>query len=64
MATCPSILAWKIPGTEEPGGLPSIGSQSRTRLSEFTFFSFFLWGGSLQKGPVVQAHSSRGLTGG
>ena len=27
-----SILAWRIPWTEEPGGLPSIGSQSRTRL--------------------------------
>ena len=23
-----SILAWKIPGTEEPGGLPSMGSHS------------------------------------
>ena len=22
MATHPSILAWRIPGTEEPGGLP------------------------------------------
>ena len=26
MATCSSILAWKIPGTEEPGGLQSMGS--------------------------------------
>ena len=26
MATHPSILAWRIPGTEEPGGLPSVGS--------------------------------------
>ena len=26
MATHYSILAWKIPGTEEPGGLPSMGS--------------------------------------
>ena len=26
MATHSSILAWKIPGTEEPGGLLSIGS--------------------------------------
>ena len=26
MATHSSILAWKIPGTEEPGGLPSMGS--------------------------------------
>ena len=25
MATCPSILAWRIPGTEEPGGLVSMG---------------------------------------
>ena len=26
MATNSSILAWRIPGTEEPGGLPSMGS--------------------------------------
>ena len=28
MATHPSILAWKIPGTEEPGELQSMGSQN------------------------------------
>ena len=27
MATLSSILAWKIPGAEEPGRLQSIGSQ-------------------------------------
>ena len=27
MATYSSILAWKIPWTEEPGGLQSIGLQ-------------------------------------
>ena len=27
MATHSSILAWRIPGTEEPGGLRSTGSQ-------------------------------------
>ena len=27
MATHPSILAWRIPCTEEPGGLQSVGSQ-------------------------------------
>ena len=27
MATHSSVLAWKIPGTGEPGGLPSLGSQ-------------------------------------
>ena len=28
MATYPSVLAWRIPRTEEPGGLRSMGSQS------------------------------------
>ena len=36
MATHSSILAWRIPGTEEPGGLPSMGSQSRTRLKRLS----------------------------
>ena len=26
MATHSSVLAWKVPGTGEPGGLPSMGS--------------------------------------
>ena len=33
MATHSSILAWRIPWTEEPGGLQSIGPQSQTGLS-------------------------------
>ena len=33
MAIHSSVLAWKIPWTEKPGGLQPIGSQSRTRLS-------------------------------
>ena len=32
MATHSSILAWRIAGTAEPGGLPSLGSHSRTWL--------------------------------
>ena len=32
MATHSSVLAWRIPGTGEPVGLPSMGSHSRTRL--------------------------------
>ena len=32
-----SIVAWKIPWTEEPCRLQSMGSQSRTRLSNFTY---------------------------
>ena len=32
IATHPSILAWRIPWTEEPGWLQAIGSQSWIRL--------------------------------
>ena len=35
MATHSSILAWRIPWTEEPGGLQSIGSQ-RVRHDRFS----------------------------
>ena len=41
MAPHSSTLAWKIPWTEEPGGLQSMGSWSRTRLSDFTFTFHF-----------------------
>ena len=37
MATDSSTLAWKIPWMEEHGRLQSMGSQSQTRLSDFTF---------------------------
>ena len=30
LATHSSILAWRIPWTEEPGGLQSVGLQSQT----------------------------------
>ena len=36
MAIHSRTIAWKIPWTEEPVGLQSMGSQSRTRLSDFT----------------------------
>ena len=35
-ATLSSILAWRIPWTEESGGLQSIGSQSQTRLKQLS----------------------------
>ena len=42
MAPHSSTLAWKIPWTEEPGGLQSMGSlKSQTRLSDFTFTFHF-----------------------
>ena len=42
MAPHSSTLAWKIPWTEEPGGLQSMGSLRVERLSDFTFtFHFY-----------------------
>ena len=41
MATHSSTLAWKILRTEEPDRLQSMGSQSRTQLSDFTFTFHF-----------------------
>jgi len=35
MATHSRVLAWRIPWTEEPGRLQSIGLQSWTRLKRF-----------------------------
>ena len=55
MAPHSSALAWRIPWTEEPGGLQSMGSQSRTRLSDFTFALHFH---ALEK--EMATHSSAG----
>ena len=41
MAPHSSTVAWKIPWTEEPGGLQSTGSLSWTRLSDFTLTFHF-----------------------
>ena len=53
MATHSSTLAWRIRWTEEPGGLQSMGSLSRTRLSSFIFTFHFH---ALQK--EMETHSS------
>ena len=43
MVTHSSILTWRIPWTEEPGGLHTVHrvAKSRTRLSDFTFHFHF-----------------------
>ena len=42
MATCFSVLAWRIPCTEKPGGLQSMGSQKdMTEVTEHTKFIFY-----------------------
>jgi len=32
MATHSSVLAWRIPGTGEPGGLPSLTTEANSNL--------------------------------
>ena len=44
MATHSSVLAWRIPETGEPGGLPSMGSQSQTRLKQLSSSSSSITG--------------------
>ena len=42
MAPHSSTLAWKIPWTEEPGGLQvHVVARSQTRLSDFTFTFYY-----------------------
>ena len=60
MATHSSVLAWRIPGTAEPGGLPSMGSQSRTRLTRLS--SPFRSPQSIQQSSLCYTVSSRQLS--
>ena len=41
-ATHSSILAWRIPWTEEPGGLQSMGSPAELDTTEQLMLSLFL----------------------
>ena len=61
MATYSSLLACRIPGTEEPGRLQSMGSLSRIRLSKFTFtFHFHALEKEWQPTPVFLPGESQG----
>ena len=59
MATHSSTLAWKIPWTEEPGRLQSMGSRSQTRLSDF-IFTFMHWRRKWHPTPVFLPGESQG----
>ena len=52
MAPHSCTLAWKIPWTEETGGLQSMGSLSRTRLRDFTFTLLLSWIGEGNGNPL------------
>ena len=63
MATHSSVLGWRIPGTGEPRGLPSMGSQSRTWLKRLSSSSSIVyhtnWRGSETESEKATApHSS------
>ena len=58
MAPHSSTLDWKIPWTEEPGRLQSMGlAKSWTRLSDFTFMH---WRRKWQPTPVFLPGESQG----
>jgi len=68
MAPHSSTLAWKIPWTEEPGGLQSMGSL-RVRhdwATSLWLFTFMHWGRNWQPTPVFlpgESHGQRSLVG-
>ena len=57
MAPHSSTLAWKIPWTEEPGGLQSMGS---LRVTSFSLFPFMHWRRKWQPTPVFLPGESQG----
>ena len=54
IATHSSTLAWKIPWTEEPGGLQSMGSLrvGHDLATSFSLFTFMRWRRKWQPTPV------------
>ena len=58
MAPHSSILVWKIPWAEEPGQLPSIGSDMTELLSSFLLL--LMASGCLQSDSVTD-HTTRSL---
>ena len=62
MATHSSTLAWKIPWTEEPGGLQSMGLL-RVRhdlVTSLSLFTFMYWRRKWQPTPVFLPGESQG----
>ena len=54
-----SPLAWKIPWTEDPGGLQSMGSQ-RVWATSLSLFTFTHWRRKWQSAPVFLPGESQG----
>ena len=62
MAPHSSTLAWKIPWTEEPGGLQSMGSLRvrHDRATSLSLFTFMRWRRKWQPTPVFLPGESQG----
>ena len=62
MAPHSSTLAWKIPWTEEPGGLQSMGSQrvGHDWATSLSLFIFIHWRRKWQPTPVFSPGESQG----
>ena len=62
MAPHSSILAWKIPWTEEPGGLQSMGSLrvGHDWATSLSLFTFMYWRRKWQPTPVFLPGDSQG----
>ena len=63
MAPHSSTLAWKIPWTEEPGGLQSMGSLGvgHNWVTSLSLFIFMHWRRKWQPTPVFLPGESQGL---
>ena len=62
MAPHSSILAWKIPWVEEPGGLQSMESLKvgHDRVTSLSLFTFMHWRRKWQPTPVLLPGESQG----
>ena len=62
MAPYSNTLAWKIPWTEEPGGLLSMGSHrvGHDSASSLSLFTFMHWRRQWQPTPVFLPGESQG----
>ena len=65
MATHSSVLAWRIPGMEEPGRLQSMGrteldTTERLHFIHFTHFILYHWRREWQPTPVFLPRESHG----
>ena len=62
MATHSSTLAWKIPWTEKPGRLQSMGSLrvGHDRANSLSLFTFMNWRRKWQPTPVFLPGESQG----